>query len=148
MPQSWLDLPRDGDDLDSCCGPFSPEIIAERFDLMAERFDQGMGWLKAGTRHVGRQIRDPELARTAIIPLVFHSVANIFSVHLLKKDWKPSKMRVFRRILRDEYRICRKALPLVKLDKLIGFHTECQAAMFSEPLIRDKMRHIRSLLRK
>jgi hypothetical protein len=147
MPQSWLDLPRDGDDLDSCCGPFSPEIVAERFEMMAERFDQGVGCLKAGTRHVDRRIRDLELARAAIIPLVFHSVANIFSIHLLKKDWKPPKMRTFRQILRSEHQICRKALPLLKQDELIGFHTECQAAMFSEPLIRAKMRHIRSLLR-
>ena len=146
MTQSWLDLPRDGDDLDSCCGQFSPEIVAERFDLMARRFDEGVAHYRKGMRNVDPEQKALEIGTAAIAALIFHSVANIFKIHLLKKEWKASKVRAFHKILEDELRICRKALPLVKADGRLGFHTECQAYQFAEELIREKMRHMRSLL--
>jgi hypothetical protein len=146
MTQSWLDLPREGDDLDSCCGPFSPEILIERFDLMADRFEEGVAYYRKGTKNVAEPRKSLELGNAAIIALIFRSVANIFRIHMLKKAWAPSQARAFRRILKDELAICRKALPLVKADSRLGFHTECQAYQFSEALIRGKIRHICDLL--
>lgn len=145
MNQTWLRLPRDGDDLSFCCNDYREEIIIERFDEMSARFKKGLSYYRKGLKNVVWEAKREELCNAEIIPLIFASVANIFKIHLLKKDWKPVKMKSFRRIMDSELRICRQALPLVIMDKRLGFHPEAQSYMFSEELIQEKIDHIRSV---
>lgn len=146
MTQTWLDLPRDGDDLSVCCQQYPAEILAERFEEMSRRFQIGVRYYRSGLRNVRTSGKDEGLANAEIIPLIFSSTANIFRTYLLKKDWGPGQARPFREIMRKELRLCTKALPLVRRNRLLGLHLEARTHMFSEELIREKIAHIKSLL--
>lgn len=146
MNPTWLPLSRDGDDLDSVCIDYKAETIIERFEEMSERFKKGLVYYRKGLKNVNPETKEKELGYAEIIPLVFSSVANIFKIHLLKRQWKPSKMRQFRKIMEEELKICKKALPFVKKDNLLGYHIEAGTHLFSEKLIKEKIRHIQSIL--
>jgi len=146
MKPTWLDFERDGDDLSSCCKAYGEEVVIERFEEMARLFGRGLNFYRRGLRGVARSIREPELCCAGIIPLVFASVANIFAIHLLKKEWTDEAPPEFCRLLVQERKICEKALPLVRKDARLGFHVEAQKHMFDEELIREKARHIDAVL--
>ena len=143
---TWLNFERDGDDLSSCCKAYGEEVTIERFEEMARLFQRGMVFYRRGLRRVPRAVREPELCNAGVIPLVFESTANIFSIHLLKKEWSDADIPEFRRLLEVERRTCVKALPLVRKDSRLGFHVEAQNHMFSEALIQEKIRHIDEVL--
>ena len=146
MSPSWLDLPRDGDDLSACCHAYGEEVVIERFEEMARIWETGLDHYERGLPEVDSLARELELCNAGIIPLVFASVANIFKVHLLKKRWTDAVLPEFQRLLEDERRICVKALPLVRRDSRLGFHVEAHMHMFSEALIQEKIDHIDRVL--
>jgi len=139
--QSWLDRPR-GDDLSAACGAYSEEVIIERFEEMARMFRRGIPYYRQGLAGVDESVRDPELCVAMIIPLMFDSVANVFKIHVLKKEWDQSKMQAFKSILRAERRVCEQALPIVRRDGRLGYNVDAQFYMFSEQLIREKIEYL------
>ena len=145
MNESWLDRPR-GDDLSPSCAACGEEVVTERFAEMARIFGEGLRYYRRGLARVAEPVREPELCNAGVIPLMFASMANIFAIHQLKKNWSPGKMRSFKRLLRAERKICAKALPLVQRDARLGYNVDAQIYMFSEKLIQEKIEHIDRIL--
>ncbi|HOL66492.1 MAG TPA: hypothetical protein PKX93_03430 [bacterium] len=146
MRPTWLPFFRHGDDLSSVCTDFPEKTIIKRFEEMARRWNRGLVYYRQALATVCPQRKNRELAIAEIIPLIFLSVANIFRIHLLKKNWNRRCLDTFFQILREEWKVCQQALPLLKMNPLLGYHIEAGQHLFSEKLVRQKMRHIENLL--
>ncbi|MCM8768628.1 MAG: hypothetical protein NC911_02950 [Candidatus Omnitrophica bacterium] len=147
MSPTWLPFASNGDDLSSVCTDFSEKIIIKRFEEMSRLWQQGLVWYHQGMENVLPRKKRNEIATVEIIPLIFQSVANVFKIHLLKKSWHKQEMEGFRKIIRQELFLGQKALPLLRMNKLLGYHVEAGTHLFSERLVNQKIRHLRRLLR-
>jgi len=147
MNPTWLPLPRDGDDLSSVCKDYDEKTIIQRFEKMSEHWQKGLTYYRKALENVPNEKKNNELSVAEIIPLIFSSVAHIFEIHLLKKNWQPENIKPFLQTMRKELEICQQALPLVKSNKLLGYHIEAGMHLFSAKLIKGKIRHIKNLLR-
>lgn len=148
MKPTWIPSLIHGDDLDSVCIDYDAKTIIDRFEKMSKIWKKGLIFYRNGLKNVKNNHCIEELATAEIIPLIFLSVANIFRIHLLKKNWCSRSMVPFKEIMNQELSLCLKALIFVRQNKLLGYHIEAGEYLFSEILIKNKISHIKRFLNK
>lgn len=140
---SW-EVQERGDDLSDTIGPFTYGEICQALDAMTQLWDTGVAHLIEGLQDAENSRRAEEELNTArIIGHCFRSTWNLYRAWGIRKDWHADKFAQLKPILLDELSHIEQALPIVRADKRLGFHSECQAYLFSAASIEEKMWLIR-----
>lgn len=110
--------------------------LTRRWAAAAELLAEGL----AGCRT--RTARE-ELSNARVAGHCFRSTWNLYRAQPIRKEWRPERATELRAIMRDEYEHLTRALPLVRADRRMGFHSECQYRMFTAAAIARKLGRLR-----
>ncbi|MDD2707986.1 MAG: hypothetical protein PHV34_08255 [Verrucomicrobiae bacterium] len=129
-----------GDDLDSCRGGYTVEEIIHGFEMLITHWQRGMFFyrhalLKCRTVHAQEEYRSALCALCA-----FKSALNVYRLYEVCLRWDAGKSwKAYRNLCEQERDNCQTLLPILKRDKRLGFHAECQQFLFSEKLVKKKL---------
>lgn len=158
---SWI-AHEPGDRLDDCLPPFTLEEVIPAFEMMRDRWAEGLadytaalGTASPASGDLPRH-REEELSTARMILCHLQAMANIFRFH----HWRRKAMKRHgltppcdlppdqeaRGMIRAQCDIARRALELVLRDERLGWHQECQLRFCSEKALREALKDMTAAL--
>ena len=139
--RSWLPDPR-GEMLPAY--GYDMAELTEGFGELARRWADAAELLADGLAGCRARTARDELANARVAGHCFRSTWNLYRAQPTRKDWQPDRVSELTPIMQDERDHLARALPIVKADRRLGFHSECQFRMFTAAAIARKLRRLDS----
>lgn len=145
--RSWLLDPRHpDDDPKSSFGPFTPEEIAERLEHLSRVWGLGLEVYAKALAAARGPTAGQELGVAKAVYACVRSVANYYSLYLLKRDWSDDCLARFREIAAREIEVLDEAIPIYESDPRQGFHIEGHGYMITPEWMRSKREQLAAFL--
>lgn len=129
-----------GDDLSACLGGYSLREVIEGLEKVSRLWDEGLSLYHQVLKRRCSPRMEEESRSAHCTACVFKSVLNIFRLYRLCLRWNArTSWEPYQQLCIQEKDNCRSLLPMLREDKRLGFHVECQKYLFSEGLVRKKL---------
>lgn len=155
---SHLDIPERGDSFDAVfdwdrCGLQAKDVFTldEILDMLPRLVD---AWNRAAKTFAEAFPQEPgnraalEINNMLLIGKVWESVLHAFQAYAMRKVWSDEKLPLLQKIIKEEIKLIRTALPLVEMDPRQGWHGEAHQYLFSTEKISSKIRFLCGLIEK
>ena len=143
--RSWMP-DRRGDGLDETYGVFTHREVTEGLEQLSRIWDKGVRLFEQGTHDCTCAHAAEEMNTVRVAASCFHSTWNLYRAYPIRKNWQPANIKCLRPIMEDELAHLVHIVPILKVDKRMGYHSECQHFQFTHGMVQRKIRRLKKLL--
>ena len=146
LGRSWMMDKREGDDFSQSFDGYSLREIIKGLELICQNWDKGLKIYEDVFQNHRDRYSQEEYCSALAIGHTFRSTLNLYKLYALCLKWnKKKRIKKYLALCKDELENCQSLLPLVKKDKRLGFHSECQGYMYNAKEVKNKIRRLNSI---